>query len=189
MKRIYTRTGDCGTTALHGGIRVAKSDIRIEANGALDELNVEIGALRTVFVADEETDDFLCFAQRTLMTIMSRVATPCERRAQNPNILPPDLTERCERAIDAAAAACDGADYFVLPGGSPEIIACHRARVAARRAERRLWELHEADPVEEEVTTFINRLSDLFFMLARVAEAKSGSKQEIWKSFAYKNRK
>ncbi len=189
MKRIYTRTGDRGTTAIHGGTRVPKTDIRIEANGSLDELNVEIGAVRTFLPCDAETDDFLAFVQRTLMTIMSRVATASEQREKNPNRLPADLIERIEKMIDVVSAKCDGAEHFVLPGGSPEIIACHRARVTARRAERRLWELNASDAVEEEVLTFINRLSDLFFMLARAAELQCGCEQEKWKSFAYKNRK
>ncbi len=188
MKRIYTRSGDKGTTAIHGGKRVPKTDIRIEANGCLDELNVAIGAVRSCLTVDHEWQPLLRDVQMLMMSLMSIVATPNDERDNNPNSLPDDCVAEIERAIDRVAEQCEDSDHFVLPGGSPLASWLHQCRVAARRAERRLWQLHAADPVPELILQYVNRLSDLFFVMARLESQKGSLGEERWKLFTYKRR-
>lgn len=186
MKRIYTRTGDKGQTAIHGGERVSKTDTRIEANGQLDELNVAVGIVRSLLPVEYRWQDELRDIQLTMMSLMSIVATPAERRKDNPNILPDSLVANIERLIDEASAECGDSDYFILPGGTPAAAFMHQVRVVARRTERRLWALNEVDPVPEEILKYINRLSDLFFIMARYEMYNAGIDEERWKSFTYK---
>lgn len=186
MKRIYTRTGDEGMTAIHGGERVSKTDIRIEANGCLDELNVDIGVVRAFMQAGHKWQSRLKDIQHTMMSLMSLVATPEARRHVNPNSLPETLVTDIESFIDEVTGECPEAEYFILPGGTPLSALMHRARVSARRAERRLWSLNEADPVPEQILMYVNRLSDLFFIMARHVMMQAGRDEEIWKAFAYK---
>lgn len=187
--KIYTRTGDRGTTSIHGRVRVPKTDIRIEANGTLDELNVAIGIARSFMAEDSPWQPLLKEIQMTMMTVMSRVATPGHLLDANPNALPADMVERVEEAIDNLCVQCGKAEYFVLPGGNKASAFLHQARVVARRAERLLWRLNENDSVEAEILQWVNRLSDLFFMLARYELANAGLSPEQWQSFAYKRNK
>lgn len=186
MKRIYTRTGDKGTTSIHGRIRVPKTDIRIEANGTLDELNVEIGAARTMMAADHRWQQPLKEIQMSLMTLMSIVATRSDMRDDNPNKLPAELIENTERLIDELCSEYDAPEYFILPGGTPLSAQLHRCRVVSRRAERRLWALDEEDSLPEEIPMYLNRLSDLFFAMARNEMLGADIEEERWKAFSYK---
>lgn len=184
--KIYTRSGDQGTTRIHGGERVDKDDIRIEANGTLDELNAVIGIVRSFLKEGHEWQRILYTIQKSLMVVMSQVATPSEIREKNPNILPVELVPFCEAEIDRLSGELQEEGYFVLPGGNPVSAHCHLARTVARRAERRLWTLNRKDRLLPEILIFINRLSDLFFVMARVAMQREGSLEEKWKSFTYK---
>lgn len=186
--RIYTRGGDKGRTGIHGGARVDKDDIRIEANGTLDEANAEIGIVRSLLAADDPWQEVLGKIQREMMTVMSLVATPAALREQNPNRLPPDLAAYCERQIDALTAKLEDNGYFVLPGGTPVAAHLQLARTIVRRAERRLWTLNRTDEVPSEILSFVNRLSDLFFVMARYEVFRNGDTEERWKSFLYKRR-
>lgn len=186
--RIYTRTGDTGTTAIHGGIRVPKTDIRIEANGCIDELNVAVGSIRTSLQPDHEWQSLLREIQLNLMTSMSLVATRNDMREKNPNSIPDDLTANVEKHIDEINAKCYPTDSFILPGGTPLASALHLARVTARKAERQLWRLHEVDAVPEKILKYLNRLSDLFFIMARFELQQSEHKEEIWREFGYKRK-
>lgn len=112
--RIYTRGGDKGKTGIHGGERVDKDDIRIEANGTLDELNAEIGIVRTLLPPDHEWQVLLGRIQREMMAVMSHVATPSAIRDQNPNPLPDDLTVFCESHIDDLSAQMEDNGYFTF---------------------------------------------------------------------------
>lgn len=188
MAKIYTRTGDDGTTGIHGGERVPKEDPRIEANGALDELNCHLGIVRSQLAADDPWQELLHRLQRELMAVMSLVATPAARRDQNPNRFDERLTADCEAWIDRLSAECPDRGWFVLPGGTPVAAQLQLARAVARRAERRMWILHRIDPLPEALLRFVNRLSDLLFMLARAAMQRSEQAEELWRSFAYKNR-
>ena len=198
MNRIYTRTGDCGTTGIHGGGRVAKDDIRIEANGTLDELNCQIGVVRSLLGAQPDAgetgvsqgasfDLILHDIQKYLMAVMSLVATPSAQRDQNPNSLPDNLVELCEETIDSFSARIGPGIYFLLPGGTPLAAQLQLARAVCRRAERKLWTLHREDPVPEVILKYINRLSDLLFVMARFELAMQEWPEERWKAFAYKN--
>ena len=214
MQHIYTKTGDKGTTGIHGGTRVPKDDIRIEANGDLDELNCQIGIIRSMLnegatsgdfsdrehfscEQDEKTeqwspaiwDNLLHTIQKNLMTVMSLVATPSAERTKNPNELPEDLVSDCETTIDALTQTAGPALHFLLPGGTPLAARLQLTRAVCRRAERRLWTLHRQDPLPEEILQYINRLSDLRFVMARYELARQDWPEERWKAFAYKNQK
>lgn len=161
MKRIYTKTGDKGTTGLHGGSRVDKDDIRIETNGTIDELNAQIGIVRALLPDSDEWQDLLYSIQLELMTVMSHVATPPGRI--NPNPLGADeLAGRCEQVMDEMTARLENPGYFILPGGTLLSAQLQMARTIVRRAERRLWTLHRTSPVDESIMRLFNRLSDLF---------------------------
>lgn len=188
MKRIYTRTGDKGSTGLHGGVRVPKTHPRIEANGVLDELNTDIGVLRAFMPKEHPCMEWLKGVQMNLMTVMSLVATPIEEIEKNPNRLPEDLVEEVEMMIDRLTAEAGPSEWFMLPGGTPVAALMHIARVSARRAERQLWAMNATDPVPEVIPMYINRLSDLFFTMARAEMAREGVDEERWKEFAYKRK-
>lgn len=189
MRKIYTRTGDKGTTGIHGGARVCKEDIRIEANGCVDELNAQIGLVRTLLSPDDEWQQWLYGIQCELMVVMSHVATPSALRDANPNPLPKGMAERCEGYMDHLMEQMQDNGFFVLPGGTPLSAQLHYARTVARRAERRLWALHRQDELPEEILCGVNRLSDLFFVMARYELQRAEIPEERWKSFAYKRKK
>lgn len=188
MNRIYTRTGDQGTTGIHGGTRVPKDDIRIEANGELDELNCHLGVIRSILTTDG-WDDILHEIQRNLMTVMSLVATPADGRNKNPNSLPEDLVVKCEATMDILTEESGPGLHFLLPGGTPLAAQLQLARAVCRRAERRLWALNRQDPVPEAILQYINRLSDLLFVMARCELARQDWPEERWQAFAYKNQR
>ena len=188
MKRIYTRTGDRGTTGIHGGERVEKDDIRIEANGTIDELNAVIGIIRSLLPQEHDWQKLLHHLQRELMVVMSHVATPSVKRGENPNTLRTDLTGLLEKRMDTMNAAMEDNGYFILPGGTQISAQLHYARVIARRAERRLCTLHRQDPVPQSLLEFINRLSDLFFVMARYEMYRQHWTEEKWKAFGYKRK-
>lgn len=132
MRKIYTRTGDKGMTGIHGGERVPKDDIRIEANGCIDELNTVIGIVRSLLPIDDVWQGLLHDIQRELMVVMSHVATPSALRdadperpgSGNPNPLhAAEMTVQCEQAMDAMMLQLEDNDYFLLPGGNPDFSA------------------------------------------------------------------
>lgn len=189
MMKIYTRGGDQGKTGIHGGGRVDKDDIRIEANGTLDELNSVLGLIRALLDEQHEWQEMLFYLQRSLMVVMSHVATPSVLRARNPNILPDDLDLFCERQIDTLNEAMKHpSTHFILPGGTVISAQCQVARTIARRAERRLWTLHKTDEVPAAILRFVNRISDLLFTMARYEMDKAGAEEERWQSFLYKKK-
>lgn len=186
--KIYTKTGDRGTTGIHGGIRVEKDDVRIEANGCIDELNCEIGIVRTMMADDDERQKILFEIQNTLMGMMSIVATPNEFRAANPNSFDSGIINKCEQWMDGMMAQMTDNGWFILPGGTPVAAHMQMARAMTRRAERRLWTLNRKDEVPEDVMMFMNRLSDLLFVMARHDLFISNLPEEKWKRFSYKSR-
>jgi len=120
---------------------------------------------------------------------MSHVATPSAIRDKNPNALSEDLVAFCEQQIDDLSAKMEDNGYFILPGGSPVSAHLQLARTIVRRAERRLWTLNRKDPVSPEILQFVNRLSDLFFIMARYEMFRQGNAEERWQSFLYKRKK
>ena len=123
------------------------------------------------------------------MTVMSQVATLSADREKNPNPLPENLVTDCEATMDRLTEEAGPGLHFLLPGGTPLAAQLQLARAICRRAERRLWTLHRIDPVPEEILQYINRLSDLFFVMARHELARQDWPEERWQAFAYKNRK
>lgn len=188
--KIYTRSGDKGKTGIHGGERVDKDDIRIEANGCIDELNSMLGVVRSFLPQEHEWQELLFKIQTEIMVVMSHVATPAAIREQNPNQLDSTMVAFIESEIDQLSEALkESAGYFVLPGGNLVSSHLHMARTIARRAERRLWTLNKTDQVPELILTLINRLSDLFFVMARNEMLSEGRMEERWHHFLYKKRK
>ena len=171
--KVYTKTGDKGTTALFGGDRVPKHHIRIESYGTVDELNSHIGLIR-----DQEINPgykkILERVQDRLFTLGAILATPPEKeilkngkeRLNIPKITDVDI-ELLENEIDAMEAELPPMTHFVLPGGHTTVSYCHIARCVCRRAERLSVHLHELEPTDVLVLTYLNRLSDYLFVLAR----------------------
>jgi cob(I)alamin adenosyltransferase len=166
--KIYTKTGDGGETALFGGGRVGKDDPRVEAYGEIDELNALLGVARAEGVG--ELDLLLKGLQEQLFALGAILATPAGTKAAK--AVPPLKAEwvtAMERAIDDFDAELPPLTSFVLPGGTKASAYLHLARTVCRRAERRVVPLVRADKVEPSVVVYLNRLSDLLFTVARVA--------------------
>lgn len=189
MRKIYTRTGNEGMTGIHGGERVPKDDIRIETNGCLDELNTLLGIIRSMLPETDEWQEKLYFIQYSMMIVISHVATPSAIRESNPNELPQDLDKFCEDWMDVMMSQLEDNGYFILPGGTPLVAQLQNARAVARRAERRLWTLNRTDEVPGEILRFINRLSDLLFVMARFEMQRQQWSEEKWMKFSYKRKK
>ena len=170
MTKIYTKTGDKGTTSLVGGVRVSKADIRLDAYGTIDELNSFIGLLISV-MKDAEHEELLRFVQHKLFSLGSYLATDASKTDLHAvsHILPEHVA-RLEQAIDEADASLPELHAFILPGGSLSASVCHVCRTVCRRAERRILALEEAGAeceIDENVKQFVNRLSDYLFILSR----------------------
>ncbi|KGI59669.1 cob(I)yrinic acid a,c-diamide adenosyltransferase [Prevotella sp. S7 MS 2] len=163
MARIYTKTGDDGQTHLRSGVRVDKDDIRIEANGEIDELNCHIGVVCASMPKGDTRRLLLCRIQQELMTIMSLVATPPGKENPREEELK-ELTSEMETEIDRVTK--DRKFRFVLPGGTFLQAYLHMARSKARTAERRLWTVNREYPQDKKIMVFMNRLSDFLFALA-----------------------
>ncbi|WP_438425726.1 cob(I)yrinic acid a,c-diamide adenosyltransferase [Aquimarina macrocephali] len=190
--KIYTRKGDTGKTGVFGGKREFKDSARIECNGALDEANSTIGLLRAKLSNDHEWQPNLHKIQKDLMDMMSHLARPSDSKKENPNPRPKDGADFCEQWMDEMEANISSpSDYFLLPGGNEISALCHVCRTQIRRGERRLVTLMHEDPepVEEYVVAYINRLSDLFFTMARAEMDKAGVAEEKWQLFLYKRKK
>jgi len=185
--KIYTKKGDKGTTGLFGGSRVNKDDVRIECIGTLDEANSTVGLLRVKLGSEHEWQPKLHKIQKDLMDMMSHLARPSDAKKENTNPMPVDGPEFCEHWIDQLEADMTSpSDYFLLPGGNEISALCHMVRTQIRRGERRLVSLIKTDAVHEAVPAYINRLSDLFFTLARAEMDKAGVAEEKWQLFLYK---
>ena len=164
---IYTRTGDKGMTSLVGGYRVSKTEVRIESYGTIDELNSFLGLLM-VELACQEDKDFLLKIQHHLFAIGSYLATdPVHCKYTIESKVSPESIARIEKEIDEIDSNLSPMKCFLLPGGSRSASLAHVARTVCRRAERCIYRLAETAEVEEPVLTFINRLSDYLFVLAR----------------------
>ena len=181
--RIYTRSGDGGETALAGGDRVPKDHLRVEACGEVDEANAAIGAARACDPTDF-ADDLLAAIQRDLFAIGGRLATPDPERLRAPQrarvAVGPERVADLEHAIDAATAQLPPLAKFILPGGTPKATALHLARAVSRRAERAVVHLGRVETVPPEVLAYLNRLSDLLFVLARLANHRAGTPDVTW---------
>ena len=165
--KIYTRTGDTGTTGLLGGARVPKDHLRIEAYGTVDELNSHLGMLRDLSAPHHHA--LIVEVQNNLFAIGSRLASSSEEEASRfhvPMLTAADI-EALERAMDAMDIELEPMRNFILPGGHPTVSQAHIARTVCRRAERRVVQLAAHEPLPDIVVQYPNRLSDLLFMMAR----------------------
>ena len=182
--KTYTKSGDQGETSLFGGQRVSKVHPRIEAYGCIDELNATIGLART-WIEDEEIDAVLETVQARLFDLGAELAVPegiPERARQHVRPADPSWVEELEQAIDAAEAELEPVHAFVLPGGTRGAASLHQARTICRRTERRVVALAEVEPVNEFVIQYLNRLGDLLFVLARLANQRAGVPDTMWKA-------
>lgn len=184
--KVYTKTGDAGTTALFGGQRVPKHHLRIESYGTVDELNSHIGLIR-----DQQIDAIhktvLTEVQDRLFTIGAILATPPEKETLksgqprlNINRIDENDIAALESEIDRMDASLPQMTHFVLPGGHQTVSFCHIARCVCRRAERLAVNLNENEPVDPMVLKYLNRLSDYLFMLARKLTAELGADEIKW---------
>jgi cob(I)alamin adenosyltransferase len=176
--KIYTRTGDAGQTGLFDGTRVSKADARVDAYGEIDELNSALGVVRAAGV-DPDVADVVVAIQRDLHAVGARLADPTHRISGRVGkaSLEDGAVRRLEDAIDRFEGELPPLQHFILSGGSPGGAALHLARTICRRAERRIVSLHEADPV---VLVYVNRLSDLLFVLARAVNRRAGVPEIEW---------
>ena len=180
--KIYTKTGDAGETGLFGGGRVAKSHPRVEAYGDVDELNSTIGFARAI-ESMARIDDVLLPVQRDLHAIGALLATPdrdkMARHLEKARLDDARIRE-LEQAIDAGDDELDPLRAFIIPGGSPKAAALHVARTVCRRAERRVVQLAHETEIPAVVVIYLNRLSDLLFTLARVANRRASVEETSW---------
>ena len=181
ITKVYTKTGDEGLTSLVGGYRVKKTNSRIEAYGTVDELSANLGLL-TSWMKDGDDKELIVRAQRNLFTISSYLATDQSKTPVGPSyMLPIEEVELLEEEIDAINSNIPPLTSFLLPGGSHEAAICHVCRTVCRRAERRIFFLHETSPVSKEILQYMNRLSDYLFVLARKLNFVDGVREKIWK--------
>ena len=178
--KIYTKTGDQGTTALFGGKRVSKSDLRIETYGTVDELNSWIGVLRDQEVNQHRQQE-LIEVQDRLFTIGSILATePGNTKVKIPSLVESDVTF-LERKIDLMETTLEPMKVFVLPGGHWAVSFGHVARTVCRRAERLVIGLDTQEKVDALVIQYLNRLSDYLFVLCRMMTKDLQAKETPWK--------
>ncbi|MBI5495270.1 MAG: cob(I)yrinic acid a,c-diamide adenosyltransferase [Deltaproteobacteria bacterium] len=181
--KVYTRTGDAGETGLFGGPRVQKDHVRVAAYGALDEANCQVG-VALAQCDDPELGALLRPIQSELFDVGAVLATPPEGAARLGHRLEAPVTAERIAELETVMDRLDGEltplKAFVLPGGTALAAQLHVCRTAVRRAERRVITLHHQAPVGAEVLAYVNRLSDLFFVLARVANARAGVPEPLW---------
>ncbi|HQV41210.1 MAG: cob(I)yrinic acid a,c-diamide adenosyltransferase [Moraxellaceae bacterium] len=175
LSKIYTRTGDDGSTGLGDGSRVAKNHLRVEAYGTVDELNAQIGLLRAELSADHEAQAFLETVQHDLFDLGGELCIP------GYTLLKPECVAETETAIDQINANLPPLKDFILPGGSKAAAVAHVARTVCRRAERRVYTLSQQEEVNEDGLKYLNRISDYLFVLARVLARENGGKEVLWR--------
>jgi cob(I)alamin adenosyltransferase len=180
--KIYTKTGDDGSTGLFGGQRVGKDDRRVAAYGEVDELNALVGRARTMAEARSPLQALLQKVQRDLFVLGAQLADPTAKVASRRAKAGLDAAgaRRLEQAIDRGEAKLPALKSFILPGGSPLAAELHLCRAVCRRAERAIVALHHAEPIDPRILAYVNRLSDLFFVLARAANQAAGRADEPW---------
>ncbi|HLU89552.1 MAG TPA: cob(I)yrinic acid a,c-diamide adenosyltransferase [Cyclobacteriaceae bacterium] len=177
--KIYTKTGDKGTTALLGGIRVSKAHLRIDAYGTVDELNANIGLLNDQEINQKRAAK-LKAVQEALFVIGADLATAPEKQSVKKPVLGPGEVEMLENEIDAMEDQLEPLTRFILPGGHQVVSYCHLARTVCRRAERCVIALHEQEPVDEIILLYLNRLSDYLFVLGRFVAKELKVEEITW---------
>jgi cob(I)alamin adenosyltransferase len=178
LARIYTRTGDKGETGLVGGVRISKDSLRVQAYGNVDELNSVLGVARA-FMKDAEINSLLEELQRDLFAAGADLASPTESKRDVPRITK-DMIDALEKTIDRFQEQLLPLKAFILPGGTQAGALLHLARSVARRAERSIVALNKTEKVNEQMIPYMNRLSDLLFVIARVVNHRAGTSEVEW---------
>ncbi len=174
LSKIYTRTGDDGTTGLGDGSRTPKDSVRVEAYGTVDEANSAIGIVLAASAVPTEVRRCLVDVQHDLFELGGELCIPGHSAVTDTFI------ERLETDLDAFNHDLPSLKEFILPGGSQAAAACHLARTIVRRAERRVYTLANVDDVRPEVVKYLNRLSDLLFVVARVLARAESGEEVLW---------
>jgi cob(I)alamin adenosyltransferase len=175
LSKIYTRTGDDGTTGLGDGSRTLKESLRVEAYGTVDEANSAIGLVLATANLPERARACLVEVQHDMFDVGAELCVP------GYHVVTEEYTTRLEDELDAFNEGLPALKEFILPGGGHGAAACHLARTIVRRAERRVWELARVETVAGEVPRYLNRLSDLLFVLARVLARHEQGSEVLWK--------
>ena len=175
LTKIYTRTGDDGSTGLGDGTRVPKEHARVEAYGTVDEANSAIGLVLAAGSLPDDVVQCLTDVQHDLFDLGGELCIPGHRAMTAAHI------ERLEQTLDRFNDDLPPLKDFILPGGGAAAAACHLARTVVRRAERRVWELSRIDNVAAEVPQYLNRLSDLLFVIARVLARHAQGSEVLWR--------
>mgnify|MGYP001815586428 CR=1 FL=1 len=173
LSKIYTRTGDDGSTGLGDGARVDKDSLRVEAMGTVDELNCSIGVLRCHSLPDS-IESALTNIQHSLFDIGGEICIP------GSSFITAERVDRLEQRLDSLNEALEPLKEFILPGGSAAAAACHHARAVCRRAERRTLSLAKAEDINPVSLKYLNRLSDLLFVMARYINKTAGIADVLW---------
>lgn len=179
LSKIYTRTGDKGTTGLGDGSRVAKNSLRISAIGDVDELNAVIGLMLTETFSDE-IQSLLTEVQHNLFNLGGELCMP------NMTLVHGDCVTRLETQLDQLNESLSPLEEFILPGGSKAAAYCHLARTVCRRAERTMYTLNESEQLTETALQYINRLSDFLFVLCRIFNKEANIPDVLWNNTAKK---
>lgn len=175
LSKIYTRTGDDGTTGLGDGSRIAKDSARVEAYGTVDEANSAIGVVLAVAAVPDAVRECLVEVQHDLFELGGELCIPGHSAVM------PEFVDRLESDLDGFNEDLPPLKDFILPGGGHAAAACHLARTIVRRAERRVNTLASAEDVRPEVIHYLNRLSDLLFVIARVLSRVESGEEVLWK--------
>ena len=182
ITKVFTKEGDGGMTSLIGGVRVRKTNSRIEAYGTVDELSSQLGLLAAT-MKDADDTEMMFDIQRNLFTVCSYLATDKSQTELSPySILNPAEVEKLEREIDTINSSIPVLNDFILPGGSKVAAQTHVCRAVCRRAERRIFFLAETTTVAPEVLQYMNRLSDYLFVLARKLNFILGAREKTWQN-------
>jgi len=175
LSRIYTRTGDDGSTGLGDGQRVRKDDARVEAYGTVDEANSTIGMILAVPGLPADVSRCLIGIQHDLFDLGGELCIP------GMQVIKAERIVELEQVLDGFNDPLPALKDFILPGGGPAAAACHLARTVVRRAERRVWTLADVEKVNVEVPRYLNRLSDLLFVIARVLARHEHGSEVLWR--------
>jgi len=175
LTKIYTRTGDDGSTGLGDGARVPKESLRVEAFGTVDEANCAIGVVLAIPNLPAEIMHCLLEVQHDLFDLGGELCIPGHR------IVTPAYILRLETKLDEFNETLPPLKDFILPGGGPAAAACHVARAVCRRAERRSWTLARVEKVAPDVLRYLNRLSDLLFVIARLLARHEQGTETVWR--------
>jgi cob(I)alamin adenosyltransferase len=174
LSKIYTRTGDDGTTGLGDGSRIEKDSVRIEALGTVDEANAAIGLILAAKFLPDEVRSCLIEVQHDLFELGGELCIPGHAAVEQ------NFIDRLEKNLDEFNKDLPMLKEFILPGGGPAAAACHLARTVVRRAERRVMSLSNIESVRQEASKYLNRLSDLLFVIARVMAREESGQEVLW---------